>query len=132
MEMKSRSQIRRVRSQIECKHDLAVSADGHCPLCLLKRIEELEDKLRRHDMSKYEMVNKQYLKQIEELAMNNNHKQFLKQINKLSIMVNKIRAKLKSDNDNPCDYCKQIGFFPDWCDLRQCWCSEKIDELEED
>ena len=109
MEMKSRSQVRRIRSQIKCDHDLAERytsiTDGHCPLCLLTRINELEAKLVIHDKSSYEMVHKvhkEYLaalhKRINELAMNNNHKQYQKQINELSIMVKKLRAKLKFEN----------------------------------
>jgi len=50
---------------MQCNHDLAeretAVADGHCPLCLLARINELEAKLQR-----YEMVHKQYLKEIHE------------------------------------------------------------------
>lgn len=100
--MKSRSQIKRFRSQIECTHDdddreIAIMADGMCPLCMKKRIEELEAKLARHDMSKNEVVNKQYLKQIEQMAMDNDPKQYQKQINELSVLVTKLRDELESE-----------------------------------
>jgi len=102
MEMKSRSQIRRIRSQMECKHDLmerelAVTTDGHCPLCLLKRINELEKKLELHDRTKYEMVHKEYLKSMEEMAMKNNPKQYLNQINELSDRVKELQKELKTE-----------------------------------
>jgi predicted DsbA family dithiol-disulfide isomerase len=87
---------------MECTHDIvereiAVTSDGMCPLCMRKRIEELEERLKRHDRSKYEMVNKQYLKQIEELAMNNNPKQYLKKVDKIATMVKKLRADIESE-----------------------------------
>jgi hypothetical protein len=101
MEMKSRSQVRRIRSQMGCTHDLAeretAIADGMCPLCLLKRINEIEAKLALHDRSSHVMIHKKLLKQIEEQAMNNDPKQYQKQINELSIMVTALRGELESE-----------------------------------
>ena len=43
---KSRSQERRLRAQIPCKHELAEKetalANGMCPLCMEQKIKELE------------------------------------------------------------------------------------------
>ena len=88
---------------MECKHnlmerELAVTADGHCPLCLLKRIGELEKKLELHDRTKYEMVHKEYLKKMEEMVMKNNPKQYLKQINELSDRVKELQKELKTES----------------------------------
>ncbi len=49
----------RQNMKIKCNHDLAeqetMCADGYCPICLIQRIKELEDGIRKHKktMDKY-------------------------------------------------------------------------------
>ena len=54
-----------------CEHDLgereiAATTDGMCPICMKKKIEELEAKLALHDRSQYEMFNNKWLDMMQE------------------------------------------------------------------